>query len=259
MLSSFIVGSAIAQEGYDPDKKIVAGSVQTFLTRFYDDTEDGRRTYIEYARGEEGELLLTGEKEERVIDDMRFSPFGTYICGVWGGDTVRLFSAVDGNMRYSYVYTGPGRICHVAMPRENQIILHIKLSEEIVTKKAYHPSEWEFLRLDMECDRLQKIYQYETCRAFDTPANEPMSAFDGCQTKCMIYSGKQLIILNLENGETVVLDELSEEIIPERGEFLDIEGNKVSIYWDDAIKLYDIDQKKASLHRNLLLKQCKAI
>ena len=259
MLSSFIVGSAIAQEGHDPDKKIAAGSAQTFLVRFYDDTEEGRRTYIEYVRGEEGEMLLTGEKEERVIDDIRFSPFGTYICGVWGGDTVRLFSSVDGDMRYSYVYTGPGRICHVAMPRENQIILHVKLSEEIVTKKAYRPSEWEFLRLDMECDRLQKIYQYETCRAFDTPTNEPMSVFDDCQTKCLIHSGKQLIILDLENGEKVVLDEFSEEIIPERGEFLGIEGSKVSIYWDDTIKLYDIEQKKASIHRNLLLKQCKAI
>lgn len=259
MLSSFIVGNSIAQEGHDPDKKIAAGSVQTFLTRFYDDTEDGRRTYIQYIQGEERELLLTGAQEERVIDDMRFSPFGTYICGVWGGDTVRLFSAADGNVRYSYVYTGPGRICHVVMPCENQITLHIKLSEEIVMKKACRPSEWEFLRLDMECDRLQKVYQYETCRAFDTPANEPMTAFDNCQTKCMVYSGKQLIILNLENGEKVVLDEFSEEIIPERGEFLDIEGGKAGIYWDDTIKLYDLEQKKVSIHHNLMLKQCRAI
>lgn len=83
MVSSFIVGNAIAQEGYDSDKKIVAGSVKTFLTRFYDDTKDGRRTYIEYVRGEEGKLLLTGEQEERIIDDMRFSPYG-HISAVYG-------------------------------------------------------------------------------------------------------------------------------------------------------------------------------
>ena len=259
MISSFIVGNAIAQEGYDPDQKIAAGSVQAFLTRFYDDMEDGRRTYIEYVRGEKGELLLTGEQEERIIDDMRFSPFGTYICGVWGGDTVRVFSAADGSMRYSYAYTGSGRICHVVMPEENQIILHIKLSEEFVTKKAYRPSEWEFLRLDIDCDRLQTIYQYETCQAFDTSANEPMTAFDDYQTKCMVYSDKQLILINLENGEKSVLDKFSEEIIPERGEFLDVRGSKAGIYWDDTIKLYDTDQKKATIHRNLLLKQCTAI
>lgn len=261
MISSFIVGNDIAQEGYDSDKKIVAGSGKAFLTRLYDDTKDGRRSYIEYVRGEEGELLLTGEQEERIIDDMRFSPFGTYICGVWGGDTVRLFSAADGSLRYSYAYTGPGDICHVVMPREDQIILHIRLSEEIVTKKAYHPSKWEFLRLDMDCDRLQTIYQYETCRAFDASTNEPMSAFNSCQTKCMLYSGKQLIIINFdfEDGEKVVVDEFPEEIIPERGEFLDIEGSKAGIYWDDTIKLYDFDKKKVSIHRNLLLKQCRAI
>ena len=259
MISSFIVGNAIAQEGYDSDQKIVAGSAQAFLTRFYDDTEDGRRTYIEYVRREEGKLLLTEEQEERIIDDMRFSPFGTYICGVWGGDTVRVFSAVDGSMRYSYVYTGTGRICHVVMPRENQLILHIKLSEESVTKKAYRPSEWEFLRLDMECDRLQTIYQYETCLAFDTPVNEPMIAFDGYQTKCMVYSYKQLSLINFENGEKVVLDKFPEGIIPERGEFLDVMANKVGIYWDDTIKLYYIDQKKAIIHRNQLLKQCTAV
>lgn len=259
MISSFIVGNAIAQEGYDPDKKIAAGSVQAFLTRFYDDTEDGRRTYIEYVRGEEGELLLTGEQEERIIDDMRFSPFGTYICGVWGGDTVRVFSSADGSMRYSYAYTGSGRICHIVMPREDQIILHVKLSEEIATKKACRPSEWEFLRLDMDCDRLQTIYQYETCRAFDTSANEPMTVFNDYQTKCIIYSDQQLLLINFENGEKVVLDKFSEEIIPERGEFLDIGGSKAGIYWDDAIKLYDIDQKRAAIHHNLVLKQCTAI
>lgn len=259
MISSFIVGNAIAQEGYDPDQKIAASSVQAFLTRFYDDTEDGRRTYIEYVRGEEGELLLTGEQEERIINDMRFSPFGTYICGVWGGDTVRVFSAADGSVRYSYVYTGSGRICHVVMPWENQIILHIKLSEEIVTKKAYRRSKWEFLRLDMDCDRLQTIYQYETCLAFDTPVNEPMTAFDDYQIKCMLYSDKQLILINFENGEKVVLDKFSEEIIPERGEFHDVTGSKAGIYWDDTIKLYYTDQKKATIHRNLLLKQCMAV
>lgn len=259
MISSFIVGNSIAQEGYDPDKKIDASSVQTFLTRFYDDTENGRKTYIEYVRGEEGELLLTGEQEERIIDDMRFSPFDTYICGVWGGDTVRLFSAVDGSVQYSYTYTGSGRICHIVMPRENKLILHIKLSEEIVTKKAYRPSEWEFVHLDMDCDRLQTIYQYETCRTFDTPSNEPMTAFDDYQTKCIVYSDKQLILINFENGEKIVLDKLSEKIIPERGEFLDVCGSKACIHWDDTIKLYDIEQKKASIHRNLLLRQCKSI
>lgn len=259
MISSFIVGNAIAQEGYDPDKKIAAGSVQAFLIRFYDDTDDGRRTYIECVRGEEGELLLTGEQEERIIDDMRFSPFGTYICGVWGGDTVRVFSSADGSMRYSYAYTGSGRICHIVMPREDQIILHVKLSEEIATKKACRPSEWEFLRLDMDCDRLQTIYQYETCRAFDTSANEPMTVFNDYQTKCIIYSDQQLLLINFENGEKVVLDKFSEEIIPERGEFLDIGGSKAGIYWDDTIKLYDIGSKKAAFHRNLILKQCMAI
>ena len=259
MISSFIVGSAVAQEGYDSDQKIAAGPVCAFLTRFYDDTEDGRKTYIEYVREGEGELLLTEEREERIIDDMRFSPFGTYICGVWGGDTVRVFSAADGSMRYRYVYTGSGRICHVVMPGENRIILHIKLSEETVTKKACRPSEWEFLCLDMDCDKLQTIYRYRTCQAFDTPANEPMTAFDDYQTKCMVYSDRQLILINFENGKKTVLDKFSEEIIPERGEFLDVGGSKAGIYWDDTIKLYYLDQKKAEIHRNLLLKQCTAI
>ncbi len=259
MLSSYIVGNSIAQEGFDPDKKIAADSTQMFLTRFYDDTEEGRRTYIEYVREDQNEFLLTGEQEERVIDDMRFSPFGTYICGAWGGDTVRLFSVDDGRLCYSYVYTGNGRICHVIMPRENQIILHVRLSKDIVTKKAYRPSKWAFFRLDMDCDRIQMVYQYETCQAFDTQANEPISAFDDYQNKCLIYANKQLILINFEKWETSILDELSEDIIPERGEFLDTGGSKICICWNDAIKIYDIDRKTATIHRNLLLEQCMAL
>ena len=95
MISSFVVGSSIAKEVHDPDQKIVVDSVNAFLKRLYNDTEDERGSYIEYVREEKGKLLLTGEQEERIIDDMRFSPFGTYICGVWGGDTVRVFSAVE--------------------------------------------------------------------------------------------------------------------------------------------------------------------
>lgn len=259
MLASYIVGNSISQEGFEPDKKIAACSTQAFLTRFYDDTEEGRRTYIEYVRDGQERMLLTKEGEERIIDDMRFSPFGTYICGVWGGATVRLFSADDGRLCNNYVYSGKGRISHVLMPRENQIILHIKLSEEIITKKTFRPSEWAFFRLNMDCDRLESVYCYETCRAFDTQATEPMIAFNDYQNKCMIYSDKQLIIFNFENDEKVIIDDLSEEIIPERGEFLDIEGNRACIHWNDAIKIYDIDQKKAVIHRNLLLEQCIAI
>lgn len=61
MISSFIVGKVIVQEGYAPDQKLVAGSAQAFLIRFYDDTEYGRRTYIKYVRRKERALLLTGE------------------------------------------------------------------------------------------------------------------------------------------------------------------------------------------------------
>ena len=259
MISSFIVGNSISQEGFNPDTKISVGPIPEFLTRFYDDTEEGRRTYIEYTRGDKEKLLLTEPQEERVIDDMRFSPFGTYICGVWGGNTVRVFSSDDGRLCYTYVYTGKGRICHIVMPQENHIILHVKLTEEIYAKKAYRPSEWVFFRLDMDTDRINLIYQYETRRPHDTQANEPICAFDDSQTKCLIYTDRQLVILHLENGKTSILDKLTEEIIPERGEFLDIEGGRASVYWDDTIKIYDIDKGKTTIHRDLLLVQCLAI
>lgn len=258
MLSSHIVGNAIAKEGCDPDKKIAADSIQMFITRFYDDTEEGRRTYIKYVRRDQNELLLTGKQEERIIDDMRFSPFDAFICGVWGGDTFRLFSAVDGRLCYSYVYTGSGRICHVIMPQENQVILHVRLSKKNVTQKPYYPSEWAFFRLDMDCDRIQTVYQYETRQSFNTQTNEPLTVFDDYQNKCLIYVDKQLVLINFENGEMSILDELSEDIIPERGEFLDIEGSKVCICWNDVIKIYDIGMKTAVIHRNLLLEQCMA-
>lgn len=189
MISSFIVGKVIVQEGYAPDQKLVAGSAQAFLIRFYDDTEYGRRTYIKYVRRKERALLLTGEQEERIIDDMRFST-PVHISAVCGGNTVRVFSAVDGSRQYSYVYAGSEDICHIIMPQENQIILQIKLSEGIVTKRTYRPSEWELLYFDMDCDRLQTIYKYETCQAFDTSANETMTVYDDYQAKCMIYSDK---------------------------------------------------------------------
>ena len=258
MLASFIVGNSIAQEGSDPDKKIAVYSRQEFLTRFYDDMAEGRKTYIEYVRENQEKLFLTGKQENRIIDDMRFSPFGTYICGVWGGDTVRLFSADDGSLYRYYVYTGQGHICHIIMPQEDQIILHIKLSEEFITKKSFRPSEWAFFRLDMDCSSLQLIYQYKTGQSFDTQANEPLSAFNECQDKCLIYADKQLVLFNFENGEKTIIDELPGEAIPERGEFLGTEDGKVCICWDDTIKIYDIDQKKAVIHRNLVLRQCMA-
>ena len=136
--------------------------------------------------------------------------------------------------------------------------LHVKLSEEFITKKSFRPSEWAFFRLDMDCSSLQMIYQYKTGQSFDTQANEPLSAFNECQDKCLIYADKQLILFNFENGEKTIIDELPGGAIPERGEFLGTEDGKVCICWDDTVKIYDIDQKKAVIHRNLVLRQCMA-
>lgn len=256
MLSSYIVGNSIAQEGGYPDKKLVSDSTQMFLTRFYDDTEEGRRAYIEYVRGEQDVLLLTADQEGRIIDDMRFSPFGTYICGVWGGDTVRLFSAQDGRFCYSYIYTGEGRVCHVVMPRENQIILHVKLTKNKYEKGPYYSSKWIFYQLDMECDRIQMIYQYETCQAFDSQVNEPISAFNAYQDKCLLFVKRCLLLINFEDGKTSIMDELPEDIIPERAEFLDIEESKFYIHWNDVIKIYDLEEKESTIHYNMWLNQC---
>lgn len=68
-----------------------------------------------------------------------------------------------------------------------------------------------------------------------------------------------MILINFENGKICVLDKLSEDIIPERGEFLDTEGSKICICWNDAIKIYDIDRMTATIHRNLLLEQCMVL